>query len=242
MKTKSKSVKVGAIILMALTKMGMWMTDARGKSNGHVITKNRQGQAVRTKVTPVNRRSNAQQAQRNRLTGFSQAWRGLTQDQRDAWNSAAQEVKKSNIFGDSYSPTGFNYFQIVNQNLALVGTAQTDDPISPEPPVNPTSFGIASNTNAAQTLSFAASPIGADTTFIIEATRPLSAGVSSPGSAFRKVTTATTAATSPLNTFTAYEAVFGTPITGKKIFFRVTPVNDVTGVRGIPLQVSGVTA
>lgn len=228
--------------MFAQTKMGMWMTDARGKSGGHVITKNRQGQAVRTKVTPVNRRSNSQQNSRSKFTTLSQAWRALTQAQRDSWNSASGDTKRSNIFGDSYSPTGKNLYMIVNENLLLANQAIVTDPPAIDTPVSLLTFTVASNTDIAQTLAFTATPTGADTAVIIEATRPLSPGVGSPGSEFRILRGFAGATASPLGTFASYVTVHGTPVPGKKIFWRVTPISEISGTRGTPLQVSGITA
>ena len=45
-------------------KFGSFIVDGRGKVNGHVISKNRAGSYIRTKVTPVNPRSTAQLTQR----------------------------------------------------------------------------------------------------------------------------------------------------------------------------------
>ena len=219
----------------------MWMTDARGKSGGHVITKNRQGQAVRTKVTPVNRRSNTQQNSRSRFTSLSQNWRALTQAQRDSWNSAASDTKRSNIFGDAYSPTGKNFYMIVNENLLITGGAVVTSPPAIDTPVSLLTFTIGSNTTAAQTLAYTATPSGADTSLLIEATRPLSPGVGSGGSAFRRLAVIAGATASPANTFAAYSALFGTPVAGQKIFFRVTPISEISGTRGTPLQTSGIT-
>lgn len=228
--------------MFAQTKMGMFMVDARGKVGGHVITKNRQGQAVRTKVTPVNRRSNSQQNNRSRFTSLSQNWRALTQVQRDAWNSAAGDAKRSNIFGDSYSPTGKNFYMIVNENLLLTGGSVISVPPDINSPVAPLTFLAPTNTTAAQSLSFTATPSGADTTLVIEATRPLSPGVSSPGSAFRVITYFTGSQASPLDTFNAYVNVFGSPVAGKKIFWRIIPISEISGTRGTPLQVSDITS
>ena len=241
MKNSIKKI-AGPIILMAQTLMGMWMTDARGKSGGHVITKNRQGQAVRTKVTPSNRRSNSQQNARSRFSTYSQGWGSLSESERQSWNSAAPDFKKTNIFGNSYSPTGKNLYMLINQNLVLIGETPVTDPPVPVAPVSLLTLTLASNTDAAQTIGYTATPTGANTVCIVEATRPLSPGTFSPGSSFRKIATIAAAAASPFNSFASYTAVFGTPVTGKKIFVRVTPVDDTTGTRGIPLQTSGITA
>jgi len=223
-------------------KFGAIVVDGRGKIGGHVMTKNRQGSAMRTKVTPSNRRSVDQTTARNSFSNFSSLWRGLTQAQRDAWNSAAGDVNRRNIFGDSYHPTGKNLYALTNINLILAGGTAVTSPPAATLPINLTAFAIGSNTSAAQTLTFTVTPVEANNMILLEATRPLSAGVTSPGKAFRKFTTIAAAATSPANTFAAYQTKFGTPVTGKKIFFRATKISTVSGLRTLPLVVSGITA
>jgi len=229
-------------ILQMKAKWGALVTDGRGKIGGHVMTKNRQGAAMRTKVTPINRRSNTQQNTRSTFTGLSQAWRALTASQRSAWNSAAPDYKKSNIFGDSYAPTGKNLYMLINANILLGGGTEVSDVPASTPPNALTSFSVASLTSAAFTLAFGASPLAADNAVIIECTRPLSAGVDSAGAAYRKVTTLAPAATTPANIFTAYSNVFGAPVADKKVFVRATPVDNTTGVRATPLQASAIVS
>lgn len=220
---------------------GALVTDGRGKSGGHVLTRNRSGAAMRTKVSGVQRKTNTQQTSKNRFTGLTQGWRDLTEPQRLAWNASAPDFITTNVFGNNISPTGKNLYMRLNQNILLAGGSVIDTPPFPVSPIALTSFTIASNTSAAQTLGFAVSPVAADNALLIEATRPLSVGKYAAGSEFRFLQLVQEAATSPVNTFTAYSNKFGAPITGKKIFFRVTPVNVLTGIRGVPLQVSGTT-
>ena len=113
---------------MARIKFGMMMTDARGKLGGHVFTKAKSGATIRTKVTPLNPKTSAQSEARSALGANSQAWRMLTENQRLAWNSAAQEISKTNAFGDTYFPSGKNYFTAINNNLRNVGGAFRLDP------------------------------------------------------------------------------------------------------------------
>lgn len=231
---------VSANIMKA--KFGAIVVDGRGKIGGHVMTKNRQGAAMRTKVTPIHRSSNDQQEAKSRFSVLSTSWRSLTPAERGSWDSAAPDYKKSNIFGDSYSPTGKNLFMIVNQGLMLAGEAAVNTPPENIPADALTALSVASNTTAAQTLTFAPTPVPADHVLVIEATRPLSAGVASPGKTFRSIQNIAAAAATPANTFAAYSAKFGTPTTGKKIFFRAFLINLTSGNRSLPLQTSSITA
>lgn len=89
-------------------KFGALVTDGRGKLGGHVASKNRSGNYLRTKVTPSNPQTAAQQATRAVLGSLSTAWSGLTLAQRNSFNSAVGDWSGTNIFGDIKNPTGKN--------------------------------------------------------------------------------------------------------------------------------------
>ena len=224
------------------TKFGAIIVDGRGKIGGHVMTKNRQGSAMRTKVTPTNRSSNTQQAIKSRLSGFSKAWRGLTDAQRSAWNSAAPDFQRHNIFGDSYSPTGFNLYQIINQNLAVIGVAAVSSPPVSTAPTPLTALSSLALTAAAMTSTFAPTPVAANNKLVVEATRPLSAGKGTAKSEFRTVQVFAAAQATPADTFASYSAKFGAPVVGKRIFVRAYTIHSVSGIRSLPFQYDAVAA
>lgn len=218
-------------------KFGAMVVDGRGKLGGHVASKNRSGSYFRTKVTPVNPQTTRQSAVRSALTGFSQAFRGLTAAQITAWNSAVQNFSSTDVFGDLRNPSGLNLFMKLNMNLSQVGVAQIDDPPLPSSVEVVTSVSLSADSSP-QTFSitFAPTPVPANTAFIIEATAGVSAGKSFVKSEFRQIGYLDAAATSPANQLTAYTNKFGTLIAGQKIFVKLTPVNKITGQRGLALQ------
>lgn len=228
---------------MAKIKFGLVVTDGRNKLGGHVFTKNRAGNVIRTKVTPVNPQSSAQLSVRNRLTTYSQGWSGLTPAQRDAWNGAVSDYARTDIFGDLRNPSGFNLYQRLNNNLAIVGgSAITSPPL-------PTAVGevVASSLTAedgtvAESLSLVlAANVPAGSAVKVFATAPQSPGRSFVKSQYRLITTLAAAATTPVDLLATYQAKFGsTGTTGQKIFVKVEAVNTSTGQTGTPSQVSAI--
>lgn len=98
-------------------KWGMMMTDGRGKLGGQVASKNRAGAYIRTKVTPVNPQTVAQQNIRQLFGSIASAWRSLTQAQINGWNEATEFWQRTDIFGDLKKPSGFALFQRLNTGL-----------------------------------------------------------------------------------------------------------------------------
>lgn len=80
-----------------------------GKLNGSVFQGSYGGFQLRTKVVPRNPRSSKQQASRNNLATPAEAWRGLSDADRESWRSAATPTTK-----------GFHLFVSSNKNIQLL--------------------------------------------------------------------------------------------------------------------------
>ena len=216
---------------MARIKFGMMMTDARGKLGGHVFTKAKSGATIRTKVTPLNPKTSAQSEARSALGANSQAWRMLTEAQRLAWNSAAQEVSKTNAIGDTYFPSGKNYFTAVNNNLRNVGGG-----ILVSPPALVEMPGLISVEVdfdlVAEQLDIAPNFIGSDSDIVLvcNATSGQSAGRYNFSGKYRKFSGFSLSGT-PANTavYDMYVSKFGVPSAGQKVSFEFYLVNQLTG-------------
>jgi len=212
------------------------VADIRNKLNGTVFSKNRGGAYMRTKVTPVNRQTTFQSAVRNRLTAFAQNFRALTADQIAGWNSAVDNFKKTDIFGDIKTPSGINLYVKLNTNLARVATAQIDDaPLPGSVPAITSVSGTASAGGGTLSIAWTPTPVPADTTFVISATKQKSPGQSFFKGQYTDIDIAAAGGTSPQAVGTEYIAKYGDLIEGEKIGIQLTAINTVTGQRGLPL-------
>lgn len=223
-------------------KFGAIVTDGRGKIGGQVASKNRGGAYLRTKVTPSNGQTTAQSAVRNRFTQFAQAWRSLTQEQRDSWNAAVASFSRTDIFGDVRNPSGANLFQRLNNILAAIGVAPLDNPPLPSEVSNVIASALTAAV-AVPAMSVAFAPtVPANTKVQVFATAPMSAGKSFVKSEFRQIAVLASDAPSPYNALSAYVDKFGsTGEVGQKIFLKFVPVNSITGQTGSASIVSVIT-
>jgi hypothetical protein len=219
-------------------EFGMIVTQGSGKLGGHVFTKGRNGNNARTKVKPINRRTTAQVDVRSILSTISEGWRALTDAQRLAWNSEAQQFTHHNNFGQKFHPTGKNYYTEVNINLLNAGSAIVNSPPGTAPAAPLTTLIALSGAPNTITATFTPTPVPAGNAMIVFGSRGLSAGVSFVGKAYRQFVTFPAATASPLNLTASYTAKFGTPITGTRVFLQVKQINIVTGLPSIPLQAS----
>jgi len=220
---------------MAKVKFSALISDMRNKLNGSVFAKNRSGAYLRTKVTPSNPQSIAQQAARNLLTTYSQGWKALTEVERTAWNGAVGSWASTDVFGDIKNPTGLQLYIRLNVNISLAsGVALVLPPLSVGvDPVLTLSF-IADDSANTIVLTGTPTPVPADHAMYIEATAPMSAGISNANSKFRHVQTiAPAGAVGDISA--AYIAKFGAFVTGQKIFVRAKMIRLSTGEVSQPL-------
>lgn len=224
-------------------KFGAIVVDGRGKIGGHVASKNRAGAYLRTKVTPVNGQTSFQNVIRNRFTNLAQSWRGLTEAMRIAWNAAVADYARTDIFGDLKQPTGFNLYQRLNNNLSIIGQAGILVPPLPEAVGEVTGVSLAIAAGAGTISLVMSGAVPANTSVKVLATPPMSAGKSFVKSEFRMIEILATAATTPVDLKSAYEAKFGSVgVEGQKVFVKLIAVNLTTGQTGTPSSVSGIVA
>jgi hypothetical protein len=223
-------------------KFGSFIVDGRGKVNGHVISKNRAGSYIRVKVTPVNPRSASQLTVRNRLQSQAIAWRGLSAANRASWIGAVGNFKHTNIFGDLKSPSGFNLYQRLNNNLLKAGQAVLS--AAPNPvAVASVNIGALTCTVAGQVVSLVISAaVPAGVTCVVRATAPLSQGINFVKSQLRIITTFAPAQASPLVLTASYAAKFGAFVAGQKIFVSIEFVNNTTGQNTVQQITSAIAA
>lgn len=206
------------------------ITDIAGTSGGTTFSKQGGGNYVRRRVRPTNPKSAAQVAQRAKFSQQSQAWRGLTDAERAAWNAAAKsgEFPFKTLLGDSFNGSGSQAFSAVNNMVVAAGGAALTAP--------PVKVGLGDvlvssmsvdTTLGTFTITYSGT-IGADEVLMVSATIGVSPGRRRPTN-LKLVDLLLAADTSPADIQAAYVALFGLPSTGQRYIIRARLVNKVTG-------------
>lgn len=218
-------------------KFGAIVVDGRNKIGGHVMSKNRAGAYLRTKVTPVNPRSPYQENTRNRLSSISTAWDGIGVSSVRAWNSAVSLWAKTDIFGDIKHPSGFNLFQKLNNNILRVGgTLITLPPLKVELSFLGT-LTIGTVTDSAIPLTFTLQALGTNEALEVMATPAVSEGKFFVKSEYRIIGHDLALTTGATDCGADYISKFGATGGGTVPFFiSARIVNKVTGQAGIPVS------
>jgi hypothetical protein len=213
-------------------KFGAIVTDGRGKIGGHVMSKNRGGAYMRTKVTPSNPRTTTQQANRALLGSLSAGWSALTDAFRASWNGAVNDWQKTNIFGDTIKPTGKNLYVALNKNISAIGGAILNTaPQKVEMPILGLSTVTVDISSGAIDVVFAGDADAVQV--VIASTGPLSAGTSFTKGKYRKIYNALGADLDPNDLYLAYVERFGVPVAGQNVSFEVKLV-EANGQISVP--------
>ena len=158
-----------------------------------------------------------------------------------SWNSAVESFKKTNVFGNSYAPSGKNLYVSLNQNLSNAGQSAIES--APEPAavsaVAISALDI-SALNESMDLSWADTAEGQ--TVLVFVTPPMSAGKYFVKSQYRLLTSLLQSTGSPLELWTLYVARFGAPVAGQKVYAKVIPINNTTGQAGVVETISAIVA
>ena len=96
---------------MALVQYGGGILDARGSIGGQVHSRNRYGNYIRARTTPVNPQSQRQNVIRGIIQTLASMWSNtLVAAERAAWEVYADSIVRTNKLGAQVKLTGFNHF------------------------------------------------------------------------------------------------------------------------------------
>lgn len=209
-----------------------------GSYAGVTSSRNRFGQYVRTRATPVNPSSTQQGVVRARMGTNAAGWRSLTALQRAGWTSLGGTISRNDALGQAYTLTGFMAYCMVNNNNLAAGNAIVSDAPAIVTPADLLTVTI-TLTNAALSVAYTTTPLAAGNRLFTYASPQRSAGRAFEADV-RLLAVSAAAAASPANLFAAYSARFGTPVTGNRIFFSFSTY--ASGFVSAPYTVSQVVA
>lgn len=217
----------------------------RGKLAGSVYSRNKGGEYVKTKVTPINPKTTFQAKQRAAVSDLAKAYANdLTDDQRTAWTNWGKSTNAKSIFGNAIILSGIAAFQKVNLIVLSAGGSQID-----VPPVN---NSIPSITTASLDIAvtiptfnfiFTPHPLITPAGLYLWATPLLSPGIANFQTALRYIGF-TVAAASPFDMSTLWTSRFGALPAGpgQRVGVLAQVVDPTTGAISSGIQVSGIVA
>lgn len=223
-----------------LFRSGALIGELSGALGPIVFSHNKGGTYARARVVPTKSTTSFAEAAKARLAEGSSRWQTLTDAQRAAWATWAQNNPVINRIGDPITLSGAAAYTGLAASLLQIGVTPADDPpVIPAPdPVETLTPTFDIGTGAFD-IAFTATPLGADDGLYVQ-----SAVVNSPGinhvSNLLKLTIIGDAATaSPLDVEAVTITRFGTLQAGQKVSHFVSVFNRVNGQRSRPLRADG---
>jgi hypothetical protein len=225
---------------MAKILFTAFMADARNKVAGTVFSKNRYGAYTRTKVTPVNPQSTAQQLVRGRFAARSAAWRGLTEAQRQSWIDGAAGFPVTDIFGNAKILSGQALYGKFNLNLAQAGQAAiTTCPSAVAIPSLVSASLVADVSSSTVDITMGVAAVPAGFTAVAFATPLYGAGISFVKNKYRFLAAKVPSTDlNPLELGVDWAALFGALVAGQKVSVSVFLVSNTSGQAGVPFSAS----
>lgn len=190
-----------------------------GSVNGTTSSRNRFGQYVRTRATPVNPNTGAQTAKRDVFAQCAQLWRTLTSVQQAAWSYFAQAHPRLDSLGQTIVLTGAQMYSAINCQLMGLTGVTVDEPPSAGPLAAPVLTIDDDSIAAPISLAYTPTPTGAGLTMVLFCSPPQTRGRSFCGD-FRILTTVAPATASPVEILDALEAKWGTVNIFQRFFLR----------------------
>lgn len=215
---------------MALLKMGSLVTQISGKIGGQTFGTGQGGQYVKNTGSYVNKLTTSRTVVNSRLSYLANSWRALTTAQKNSWSAAATNFPYVNRLGESKVYSGYNLYMKFNGNRLLWG----DSPVSTAPvPFVFSEFALSIDTLEPGFMEVSITPTTTGYEYLFFVSNPSSAGsnFNQKGLRLVKAVTGVTAASTPVDLYSEYEAIFGAIKSGTRFFFRVYQYEKATGIK-----------
>lgn len=209
-----------------------------GSYQGITSSRNRFGQYIRTRATPVNPGSSQQGVVRARMSLNATGYRALTDAQRAGWEALALLMSRTDSLGQAYTMNGFSAYCSVNNNKLAAGDVVVSDAPAMTAPVNIVTATV-TLTAIAFSIAYTATPLSAATKLFVYCSPQRTAGRAYE-SDYRLIGVSAAALASPFAITTLYAPRLGIPVVGNRIFMAFHAYNG--GFRSGPLKMSQVVA
>jgi hypothetical protein len=206
-------------------------------------SRNRYGTYIRRRTNPTQPRTDYQLQIRSILTQLSQAWNGIGDTNKTAWNQYAQTAPVVDSLGLKQVLTGHVAYIQNNLRLVLAGSAaMATPPTAPPPqPLKQLSVTAAAGAGTA-TIVYTNTPTGADVGLAIRAVLLDNPGVVFVKNRLKLIKLTGSNEASPYDIFTALTTRFGALVIGQKVVVEVARFDELAGQLSAPLRAEVVIA
>jgi len=208
-----------------------------GKIGVQVAAGGRYGQTRRILAIPANPRTAEQLNIRQMLGTTAHNWKTITENQRLAWNAAANLIQSRSRLGQSGPLTGLQLYVRTNFNLSLVGEPTVAD-VPAAPTFDTNVIQSLELTNVTNVVAIKLVCSGSSDSFnLIWASPPQSPGRYAVGN-FNYLGELPEVVAGKSDITALYASKFGAPAAGQKVYIRSKQMES--GYEDLPHQWSGI--
>lgn len=106
---------------MTKIKTSALISGMSGKMNGTVFASNAGGLYMRNNTSKVKPKTSSNSIVKGNFSSVSQAWREITDEQKQSWRDASINFPQINVFGDTYFLSGYQLFVKMNTTRSTSG-------------------------------------------------------------------------------------------------------------------------
>lgn len=114
---------------MALIKLGSVVTRISGKVGGQTFGQTAAGAYLKNSGTPRKAITNLQRQKMSRMATTAQAWRGLSESEKDVFRAATEAYPYLNRVGETKYYSGYAIFAMLKNNLLNIGSNANPVPL-----------------------------------------------------------------------------------------------------------------
>ena len=226
---------------MVLFRAGAIVGQLSGSLGSNVFSHNRYGSYVRNRTVPTKSQTTFAVDAKNRLAAESQAWNALTAAEMLQWETWAQTNPITNRLGDQRVLQGNAAYVQLNARINQAGATRIDSPPVVGAPAALLTLTPTYDIGLGETdIAFTPTPLGATESLWIQAAVVNSSGIQFVQNLYKLIIVTTVAQASTFGYQVAIESRFGTLIVGQFVFFRVSVLDEATGLLSGPLIADGV--
>lgn len=210
---------------MARAQYGAIITDLKGSLGGTTFQGGNTGKVVKNKGYRRGSNTQTRTYALTQLQAVTRAWRSLTSEDRNDWNTRTNDWPFTDKFGNTYYGSGYQFYCAYNMNMLTLGQTVDATPNAIQSAANIGDVYIDSLEPEAFVLAWD-NAVGTNAKVVVYASPQYSAGRNENNPRLTLITTGSGVSMTDIDVTAQYESYYGELKVGAKVIVKVL-VRDI---------------